>query len=43
MSFAVAALGAHAAVTILGAECIAKSYPQFAADMRRLHAKIACF
>jgi 3-phosphoshikimate 1-carboxyvinyltransferase len=40
MSLAVAGLSAGQAVTIRGAGCIAKSYPGFAADMKKLHANV---
>lgn len=40
MSLAVAGLGAGQVVTIAGAACIAKSYPGFVADMKRLHANV---
>jgi 3-phosphoshikimate 1-carboxyvinyltransferase len=40
MSLAVAGLGSGQAVTIRGAGCIAKSYPGFAADMKKLHANV---
>ena len=41
MSLAVAGLGAGQSVTITGAGCIAKSYPRFVADMKKLHANIS--
>jgi len=40
MALAVAALGAAGEVTINGAECVAKSYPQFFADLKKLGADI---
>lgn len=40
MSLAVAGIGAGQVVTIAGAGCIAKSYPGFVSDMRKLHANL---
>lgn len=40
MSLVVAGLGAGQLVTIEGADCIAKSYPRFVTDMKKLHANL---
>jgi 3-phosphoshikimate 1-carboxyvinyltransferase len=40
LALAVAALGATGQVTISGAECVAKSYPEFFADLKKIGAEI---
>ncbi len=40
MALAVAALGAEGKTVIRGAECVAKSYPNFFLDLKRLGAKV---